>query len=124
MKQTSSELKYQTRVWMPPITSIRELYFERTDPGHFQWHNRRRRQGAKCPRTLLTGKFQLTHREKRENGEKKEEKLKGKVENFKWKEKKNKNSFAIHFSKPLKFVLGLPKWEFSTGKKAFHADKK
>ena len=25
--------------------------------------------------------------------------------------------FAFHSSKPLKFVLGLPKWEFSTGKK-------
>ena len=37
---------------------------------------------------------------------------------------KNKNSFAIHFSKPLKFVLGLPKWEFSTGKKAFQAGEK
>ena len=26
-----------------------------------------------------------------------------------------------HFSKLLKFVLGRPKWEFSTGKKAFHS---
>ena len=32
--------------------------------------------------------------------------------------------FAFHFSKPLKFVFGLPKCEFSTGKKAFHTGKK
>ena len=32
--------------------------------------------------------------------------------------------FASHFSKPLKFVLGLPKWKFSTGKKAFHSGEK
>ena len=32
-------------------------------------------------------------------------------------------AFAFHFSKPLAFVLGLPKWEFSTGK-VFHAGKK
>ena len=31
--------------------------------------------------------------------------------------------FAFHFSKPLKFVLGLPKWEFSTGKKHFTPGK-
>ena len=27
--------------------------------------------------------------------------------------------FAFHFSKRLKFVLGPPKWKFSTGKKHF-----
>ena len=32
--------------------------------------------------------------------------------------------FVFHFSKPLKFVLGLPKWEFSTGKKYFMLGKK
>ena len=32
--------------------------------------------------------------------------------------------FAFHFSKPLKFVLGLPKWEFSTRKKHFTPGKK
>ena len=32
--------------------------------------------------------------------------------------------FAFHFWKPLKFVLGLPKWEFSTGKKDFTLGKK
>ena len=31
--------------------------------------------------------------------------------------------FYSHFLKTLKFVLGLPKWKFSTGKKAFHAGK-
>ena len=32
--------------------------------------------------------------------------------------------FAFHFSKPLKFFLGVPKWEFSTGKKHFMPGKK
>ena len=32
--------------------------------------------------------------------------------------------FAFLFSKPLKFVLGLPKWKFSTGKKHFTPGKK
>ena len=35
--------------------------------------------------------------------------------------------FCFTLFKPLKFVLGLPKWEFSTGKKhlkAFHTGKK
>ena len=31
--------------------------------------------------------------------------------------------FAFHFSKPLKFVLGLPKWEFSTREKHFTLGK-
>ena len=32
--------------------------------------------------------------------------------------------FAFHFSKALKFALGLPKWEFSTGKRHFTPEKK
>ena len=32
--------------------------------------------------------------------------------------------FSFHFSKPLKFVLGLPKWEFSTGERHFTPGKK
>ena len=38
----------------------------------------------------------------------------------------NSREFCIptfHFSKPLRIVLGLPKWEFSNGKNAFHAGK-
>ena len=31
--------------------------------------------------------------------------------------------FAFHFSKPLNFVLGLPKWEFPTGKRHFTLGK-
>ena len=50
----------------------------------------------------------------------------------KWREESNKTRrelfwfvfvfvfvFAFHFSKPLKFVLGLPKWEFSPAKTHF-----
>ena len=32
--------------------------------------------------------------------------------------------FALHFSKLLKFVLGLPKWKFPTGKRHFTPGKK
>ena len=32
--------------------------------------------------------------------------------------------FAFHFPKPLKFVLGLSKWKFSTGQKHFTPGKK
>ena len=32
--------------------------------------------------------------------------------------------FCFHFSKPLKFVLGVPNWKFSTGKKHFTLGKK
>ena len=31
--------------------------------------------------------------------------------------------FSFHLSKPLKFILGLPKWEFSTRKKHFTLEK-
>ena len=55
---------------------------------------------------------------------------KGKVENWKWKEeklqndeRKFQNDERTFFSKPLKFVLGLPKWKFSTGKKHFTPGK-
>ena len=102
---------------------------------------------------LLTGKFLLTYQENRgkeksENGAENKENLKRKVENLKRKEEKLQNEertffvlfcfvfvflfvclfgwffFAFHFSKRLKFVFGLLKWEFFTGKKVFHAEKK
>ena len=95
-----------------------------------QWRN----GGGEGPQRLLTGKFLLTYQEKRgkkkrgrvENGEEKKEIVKGKVGNWKWKEKMRRGPllfffffFALHFSKPLKFVLGLPKWKFSTRKQHF-----
>ena len=61
--------------------------------------------------------------------EKKRRKIKEeKVENWNWKKEKRSykmrrglflGGFGFHFWKPLKFVLGLPKWEFSTRKKHF-----
>ena len=76
------------------------------------------------------GKFLLTYwekrgKEKRENGEEKKEnqnreggKLKMEGEKVtKWGEDFFVFVFVFVFSKPLKFVLGLPKWEFSAGKK-------
>ena len=72
---------------------------------------------------------------KKENGEEKKENRKREGEKLKMEGGKvtkwGENPFfffffffLFHFSKPLKFVLGLPKWEFSTGKKTFHAWKK
>ena len=104
-----------------------------------QWRNRRgggggggRAGGQSAPQRLLTRKFLLTYREKR--GKEKRERGKNwekeKVENWKWKAEKLQNEertfffFASNFSKALKFVLGLPKWKFSTGKKHFTLGKK
>ena len=97
---------------------------------------------SECPLTLLTGKFLLTYREKRgkekkENGERRKIKKreKGRWKCWKCKEENFENMertflffffffFSFHFSKPLKFVLSLPKWEFSSGKKHFTPGKK
>ena len=81
------------------------------------------------PIETLIGKF-LLFWEKRGNGAEKKEKgklkkgRKRKVDIWKLKEEKLLKEertffffFAFHFSKWLKFVLGLPKWEFSTRKK-------
>ena len=92
------------------------------------------------PQRLLTRKFLLTYRENRgkKKGkgvkiEKRRKIVNGKVENLKWNVEKLQNEertcffislFASHFSKPLKFVLGLPKWETFYQQKAFHDRKK
>ena len=101
-----------------------------------QWRNRRVGAGGRgqsTPQRLLTRKFLLTNREKRGKEKKgkwsrKEGKLKkggGKLkieggEVIKWEE----DFFSFHFSKRLKFVLGVPKREFYTGKKDFTRGKK
>ena len=71
---------------------------------------------------------------KRENGAKKKENRKRvgrwKIENGMRKSYKmrrgpsSSSSFFFSLLKPLKFVLGLPKWEFSSGKKHFTSGKK
>ena len=84
-----------------------------------QWRNRGdRRQSAPPPPRLLTRKFLLTYQGKR--GKEKMENGAEKKENW----KREGGIFAFHFSKPLKFVLGLPKWECSAGKKHFTLGKK
>ena len=84
---------------------------------------------GECPLRFFTGKFLLTYWEKR--GEEKKWKWRtkgGKLYKWRWKiengrGKKYANEqrtfSAFHFLKQLKFVLGLPKWKFSTGKKCF-----
>ena len=72
------------------------------------------------------------NRETRKKGkmEKKKRKIKkgregGKLENGRRKTyQMRKGLFFFFFSKPLKFVLGVPKWEFSTRKKFFYGGKK
>ena len=86
--------------------------------------------GQGAPQRLLTGKFLLTYQEKKRSQGKKEnckrEGGKLKMEGGKWKSYKINEErtpffffffFASHFSKPPKFVLDLPKWKFSAGKK-------
>ena len=99
-----------------------------------QWHNR---QGAECPPDLWPGNFCWPTGEKREKGkgwkmEKKRRKIvKGKVERRskkmrRWEERISFFFFffSFHFSKPPKFVLGLPKWKIFYQEKAFHAREK
>ena len=89
--------------------------------------------------TFFTGKFLLTYQKKREaRNKEKMEKEKGKSKRecgkLKMKGESYKMStgpfffffffFTFHFSKPLKFVLGLPKWGIFYREKAFHARKK
>ena len=80
-----------------------------------------------------TGKKEARKKEKGgENWEEKKENCKregGKLKMEGWKVTKLGEdlfffAFAFHFSKPLKFILGLPKWKFSTGKKHFTPGKK
>ena len=98
------------RVPPPPETSDREIFADVSG---------KKRQGKK-------GK-----------GVKIEKKRWKKVENWKWKQENVRKRgedffffffflflFAFHFWKRRKFVLGLPKWEFSTGKKHFTPGKK
>ena len=108
-----------------------------------QWHNRwgeeERGMGAECTtRDFWPGNFCGTtrKREARKKGAEKKENRKiesGKFENGRRKSHKMSKMrwepfflffFAFHFSKPLKFVLGLPKWEFFYREKVFHAGKK
>ena len=107
-----------------------------------QWCNKQGGQGAECPpqtfyREIFADLPGKKRQEKRERGkiEKKRKIVKKKVENWKWEEGKLQNEkrtsffffffcFSLFKTKRLKFVLGLPKWKFSAGEKAFHARKK
>ena len=98
-----------------------------------QWRNSGGGCQSQCPLTFLTGKFLMTYQEKRGKAKRKngEEKENCKREGWKLKMEEGKVTkwvedlfffffkfyLAFHFSKPLKFVLGWPKWEFSTWKK-------
>ena len=91
------------------------------------------------PQRLLTGEFLFSYREKRgkekwKRGKWRIKEGKLKREGGKLKMEGGKSSkmrrgpffffFFFHFSKQRKFVLGLPKWKFSTGKKHFTPGKK
>ena len=70
------------------------------------------------PPRLLTGKFLLTYREKRDE-EKMEEGWK--LRRKEWKLEKGRWKIEIE---SWGFVLGLPKWKFSTRKKLFMQEKR
>ena len=104
-----------------------------------QWCNRWGQGGRVPPRDFWPGNFcwptrKKEARKKWKKGkmEKKRMKIvKGEVENWKWKEGKVPKwgedfcfFFLSTFKKRQKFVLGLPKWKFSTGKKRFTPGKK
>ena len=96
-----------------------------------QWRNRRGGQGAVCPPETsdqeifddVSGKKRQGKKGKGVKSEKKRKKIvKGKVESYKMKRGPFFFFFfffffLLHFWKRQKFVLGLPKWEFSSGKK-------
>ena len=103
-------------------------------------------RGKSAPQRLLTRKFLLAYREKRgkekrgENREKKKENCKTKGGKLKMEGEKVTNwgedfffffffffcifffIFCFSLFKITKFVLGLPKWKFSTGKKIMKND--
>ena len=82
-----------------------------------QWRNRRGGggMGRVSPQRIRTGKFLVTYRER--EARKKKENGAEKMQNAKKGRWKFFLLFSFHFSKPLKFVFCLPKWEISTGKK-------
>ena len=101
-----------------------------------QWRNRRGGGHLTSDREIsadLSGKKEA--REKGQNGEEKNENCKresGKLKMEGGKSSKMRRGlffffffffFAFHFSKRRKFVLGVPKWKFSTGKKDFTPGK-
>ena len=100
-----------------------------------QWRNRRGGRGQSAPPETsdreifadVSGKKRQGKKGKRgENWEEKAMKG-GKLEMEAGKRQKKRWGpffFAFHFWKRRKFVLGLPKWEFSTGKKHFTPGKK
>ena len=94
---------------------------------YIQWRNRRRGggQGEECPCDFWpeifcwpTGKEEARKKGKRRR---KRKIVKGKVENWKWKEGKLPNEERTFFSFSF---LGLPKLKFTTGKKHFTPGKK
>ena len=106
-------------------------------PAYTQWRNRRGAGGAECPPETSDRDIFADVSGKKRQGKK----GKGvKIEKRRWKigngsrkmlEKEVRTLFfffffflAFHFWKRRKFVLGLPKWEFSTGKKHFMPGKK
>ena len=80
--------------------------------------------------TDLPGKERQGKNWKRIRKEGKSKKGRCKIENGRRKKLQNEEStflflflFCFHFSKPLKFVLGLPKWEFSSRQEKKNREK-
>ena len=95
------------------------------------------RAGVECPPDTshweisadLPGKERVGKTGKWRRKEEKSRKRKWKIENGRRKSDKMRRGFffffffAFHFSKPVKFVLGQPKWKFSNRKNHFSPGK-
>ena len=82
-------------------------------------------RGAECPPETSDQEISADLPGKERLGKKgKWSRKEGKFEKGRWKSYKTRRGpFCFSLFKPLKFVLGLPKWESSTGKKHFTPGK-
>ena len=136
MKQAYTVCPWKSGPWWMYYPQINSIL--RKDCMFKQWHNR---QGAECPPKTsdqeilanVLGKKRQGKKGKRGENVKKENCIRegGKLEMEVGKFVNRGEdlffffffAFQFHFWKWQKFVLGLPKWEFSTGKKHFTPGK-
>ena len=116
------------KIHTPPVVYFSKIFHRGCME---QWRNRRGGVPPEtCDREISADVSGKKRQGKIGNREERKKIVKGKVENWKWKEGKVPNwgedfffFFAFHFSKRWKFVSGVPKWKFSTGKKNFTRKK-
>ena len=107
------------KIHTPPVVHFYKIFHKGCME---QWRNRR---GGECPQRLVTGKISADLSGKKRQGkignrEERRKIVKGKVENWKWKEGK------VHFSlfKTMKICFKCTKMEIFSWEKGFHGEKK